>query len=243
MALVKEVLEVLNRLSPFELQESWDNSGLNVGSENHEFSGIVACLEITLKIALNAPQNALIITHHPLIFKPLKTLNDEAYPGNILKILIQKNISVISMHTNFDKTHLNKHFASALLGFDNLKEKGLMLVKENANMEFDVLVKKIKYSLGVESLACVKSSPIVKDLAFVCGSGASMFYSLKAQSCLITGDVKYHDAMIAQSLNISLIDATHYYSERGFALIVAEILHSFNYLVTIENFKNPLQII
>ncbi len=243
MALVKEVLEVLNRLSPFELQQSWDNSGLNVGSENHEFSQIIACLEITLKIALSAPKNALIITHHPLIFKPLKTLNDEAYPGNILKILIQKNISVISMHTNFDKTHLNKHFASVLLGFDGLMEKGLMLVKENANMEFDVLVKKIKSSLGVESLACVKSSPIIKDLAFVCGSGASMFSSLKAQSYLITGDVKYHDAMIAQSLNISLIDATHYYSERGFALIVAEILHSFNYLVKIENFKNPLQII
>ncbi|EPZ95972.1 Nif3-like dinuclear metal center hexameric protein [Helicobacter pylori] len=243
MALVKEVLGVLNRLSPLELQESWDNSGLNVGSENHEFSQIIACLEITLKIALNAPQNALIITHHPLIFKPLKTLNDEAYPGNILKILIQKNISVISMHTNFDKTHLNKHFTSTLLGFDNLKEKGLMLVKENANMEFDALVKKIKSSLGVGLLACVKSSPTVKDLAFVCGSGASMLSSLKAQSCLITGDVKYHDAMTAQSLNISLIDATHYYSERGFALIVAQILHSFNYLVTIENFKNPLQII
>ncbi|GAA6794255.1 GTP cyclohydrolase I [Helicobacter pylori] len=243
MALVKEVLEVLNRLSPFELQESWDNSGLNVGSENHEFSQIFACLEITLKIALNAPQNSLIITHHPLIFKPLKTLNDETYPGNILKILIQKNISVISMHTNFDKTHLNKHFASALLGFDGLMEKGLMLVKENANMEFDALVKKIKYSLGVGSLVCVKSSPIIKDLAFVCGSGASMFTSLKVQSCLVTGDVKYHDAMIAQSLGISLIDATHYYSERGFALIMAEILHSFNYLVTIENFKNPLQII
>ncbi len=243
MALVKEVLGVLGRLSPFELQESWDNSGLNVGSKNHEFSQIVACLEITLKIALNAPKNALIITHHPLIFKPLKTLNDEAYPGNILKILIQKNISVISMHTNFDKTHLNKYFASALLGFDGLMEKGLMLVKENANMEFDALVKKIKSSLGVGSLACVKSSQTIKDLAFVCGSGASMFSSLKAQSCLVTGDVKYHDAMIAQSLNISLIDATHYYSERGFALIVAEILHSFNYLVTIENFKNPLQII
>ncbi|WP_231173770.1 Nif3-like dinuclear metal center hexameric protein [Helicobacter pylori] len=243
MALVKEVLEVLERLSPFELQESWDNSGLNVGSENHEFSQIIACLEITLKIALNAPQNALIITHHPLIFKPLKTLNDEFYPGNILKILIQKNISVISMHTNFDKTHLNKHFASVLLGFDGLMEKGLMLVKENANMEFDALVKKIKSSLGVGSLACVKSSLIIKDLAFVCGSGASMLYSLKVQSCLVTGDVKYHDAMIAQSLGISLIDATHYYSERGFALIMAEILHSFNYLVTIENFKNPLQII
>ncbi|GAA7441217.1 GTP cyclohydrolase I [Helicobacter pylori] len=243
MALVKEVLEVLERLSPFELQEPWDNSGLNVGSENHEFSQIIACLEITLKIALNAPKNALIITHHPLIFKPLKTLNDEAYPGNILKILIQKNISVISMHTNFDKTHLNKHFASALLGFDGLREKDLMLVKENANIEFDALVKKIKSSLGVGSLACVKSSQTIKDLAFVCGSGASMFYSLKAQSCLITGDVKYHDAMIAQSLNISLIDATHYYSERGFALIMAEILHSYNYLVTIENFKNPLQII
>ncbi|GAA9834121.1 GTP cyclohydrolase I [Helicobacter pylori] len=243
MALVKEVLEVLERLSPFELQESWDNSGLNVGSENHEFSEIIACLEITLKIALNAPKNALIITHHPLIFKPLKTLNDEAYPGNILKILIQKDISVISMHTNFDKTHLNKHFASTLLGFENLMEKGLILVKENANMEFDALVKKIKSSLGVGSLACVKSSQTIKDLAFVCGSGASMFSSLKAQSCLVTGDVKYHDAMIAQSLGISLIDATHYYSERGFALIVAEILHSFNYLVTIENFKNPLQII
>ncbi|EMH44654.1 putative NIF3 family protein [Helicobacter pylori GAM93Bi] len=126
MALVKEVLGVLNRLSPFELQESWDNSGLNVGSKNHEFSHIIACLEITLQIALNAPQNALIITHHPLIFKPLKTLSYEAYPGNILKILIQKNISVISMHTNFDKTHLNKHFARALLGFDGLMEKGLM---------------------------------------------------------------------------------------------------------------------
>ncbi|WP_104761344.1 Nif3-like dinuclear metal center hexameric protein [Helicobacter cetorum] len=243
MALVGEVLEVLNTISPFEFQESWDNSGLNLGSKNNEISEIIACLEVTLEIATHAKQNALIITHHPLIFKPLKALDYTTYPSNILKLLIEKNISTISMHTNFDKTHLNKHFAKTLLGFDNLIEKNLILVKENLNWEFDKLLEHVKFCLGVEKLACAKGSQMIKEVAFVCGAGAFALHSLKPQTCLITGDIKYHDSMIAKSLGISLIDATHYYSERAFAQIVAEILHSYDYLVTIEHFENPLQFI
>lgn len=61
------------------------------------------------------------------------------------------------MYMNFDKMYLNKYFAYAFLEFDGLVEKGFMLVKENVNIEFDVLVKKIKSFLGVGFLVCVKS--------------------------------------------------------------------------------------
>ncbi|WP_416862390.1 Nif3-like dinuclear metal center hexameric protein, partial [Helicobacter ganmani] len=68
------ILNFLDTLSPFALQESWDNSGLILGTPQHNFEKIYLSLEVTESILEQMERDSLLITHHPLIFNPLKTL-------------------------------------------------------------------------------------------------------------------------------------------------------------------------
>ena len=105
---LQEIYDVLNEISPFELQEKWDNSGILVGSFEDEIENVYISMDLDLELAKDLKPNSLIITHHPLIFSGIKRVNFDTYSTKILKELIKKDISLISMHTNIDKTHLNK---------------------------------------------------------------------------------------------------------------------------------------
>lgn len=238
---VREIYEYLDSLSPFNLQESWDNSGLNIGSLESDISKIYTCLEVNEEIAKEVDSHSLIISHHPLIFKPLKIFLWDSYPCNIAKILIEKNCSLICAHTNFDSTHLNPYFAKEILGFDNLSPDGISFSGKIKPIKFDSLLKNVAKSIGLDHLKYSQNSDTIDFVAIVCGAGSSHLYSpnLKANSCLITGDIKYHDGMIAKSNKISLIDVEHYHSERFFAEIMKSILKTKGYQAIIKDSKNP----
>lgn len=261
-----EVYEILDSISPFSLQESWDNSGINLGHSSQKITQIFLALEADLQIAQNLPPNSLLITHHPLIFSPLKSFDPTDYPAKILQILIQKNCALIAMHTNFDKTHLNEYFAKEILGFDSpsLCSDNLSRFCALPPTPIASLAQRVKSSLSLKSLTY--SAPnedfLVSQVYFVCGSGASFWHKIaegqisqipqeketkdekysqinsattrggvaeqntKGGICLITSDIKYHDAMSAKCANIALIDATHYASERHFAPLLHNNLHN-----------------
>lgn len=261
-----EIYEILDSISPFSLQESWDNSGINLGHSSQKITQIFLALEADLQIAQNLPPNSLLITHHPLIFSPLKSFDPTDYPAKILQILIQKNCALIAMHTNFDKTHLNEYFAKEILGFDSPS-----LCSDNLSRFYALpptpiasLAQRVKSSLSLKTLTY--SAPnedfLVSQVYFVCGSGASFWHKIAQGQisqisqekqakdekssqinsattrectaeqntnggiCLITSDIKYHDAMSAKCANIALIDATHYASERHFASLLRNNLHN-----------------
>ncbi len=109
---VKEIYNFLDQLSPFVLQEKWDNAGLLVGSFDDEIKKIYISIDLDEELLDEVENNSLIITHHPLIFKGLKRVNYDSYSSKLLQKLIKKDISLISMHTNIDKTHLNKYVVS-----------------------------------------------------------------------------------------------------------------------------------
>ena len=92
-----EIYDLLNTLSPFYLQEKWDNAGLLVGSLEDEIENIYLSIDLDEELVSNANENSLIITHHPLIFAGLKKVNYDTYSTKLLRILIKKNISLISM--------------------------------------------------------------------------------------------------------------------------------------------------
>ncbi|PAF45264.1 Nif3-like dinuclear metal center hexameric protein [Helicobacter sp. 11S02596-1] len=241
---VSEIYEFLNSISPFELQEKWDNSGLNLGDKNQICQEIYVCLEATAQIADTIAPQSLIITHHPLFFKPIKTFYYDDYPANIAKILIEKNCSLIALHTNFDTTHLNAYFAKDVLGFVGLKADGIALSGAIEAIDFRLLVENIKQKLAIPShnpIKCVQSSDKIDFVSVVCGAGASHLYEnpLGKNACLITGDIKYHDGMIAKSRDISLIDVGHYQSERFFSQIMESILKTKGYQAIIKDSKNP----
>ncbi len=234
-----EIYSFLNELSPFELQESWDNSGLIVGDMDADIERVYLSLEPTLEVLGDIDPNSLLITHHPLIFSPLKRLDFGGITAQALRLAVQKNISIVAMHTNYDKTHLNEYFAAAVMGFGSIKKDGF-LVYADVDMSFEELVGLVKSRLGLQNANCVQRNGKIQRVAIVTGSGASFLSKIDAD-CLITGDVKYHDAIFAMEKNIGVIDATHYATEAVFTASIYENLKILPIKAIITNSKNPLK--
>jgi len=212
---VKEIYDFLNELSPFELQEKWDNSGLLVGNMDDVVKEVHISLDLDEEVLENVKPNSLIITHHPLIFSPLKKINYDSYATKLLRLLIKKDISLISMHTNFDKTHLNKYVAQEILGLD-IENTDEYITYATVNQNFECFQKDIEEKLNLTQSKAVKCNETVKRVALITGAGMSMINEVKAD-CFLTGDIKYHDAMEASLRKISLIDIGHYESEHHFS--------------------------
>lgn len=85
-----EIYDFLNELSPFELQESWDNSGLLVGDFKYDISIIALSIDVDEALIDSLEPNTLLITHHPIIFGGLKQLEFSKYPANLIQKMIQK---------------------------------------------------------------------------------------------------------------------------------------------------------
>ncbi len=234
---IAQIYKFLDKLSPFELQEKWDNSGLLVGSFEDEVKSIALSIDVDEKLLKKLKPNTLLITHHPIIFGGIKQFDFDTYPSNLLKIMLQKNISNIAMHTNFDKTHLNKYVATEVLGYEIADEKDFIIYFD-IDEKFDSFAKKVGKKLGLKYLKCVKSKKNLKRVALTTGSGGSLIPHVKAD-CFLTGDIKYHDAMEAKTLNLSLIDIGHYESEQFFSEILQNHLKNLGLKVIIAQSKNP----
>ncbi|MFK2822644.1 Nif3-like dinuclear metal center hexameric protein [Arcobacter sp. YIC-80] len=222
---VKDIYNYLNELSPFELQEKWDNSGLLVGSMVDEVKEVHISIDLDESLVEQIKPNSLIITHHPLIFSGLKRVNFDSYSTKILKQLIKKDIALISMHTNIDKTHLNKYVINQILGFEVLNTDEFISYA-NIDMSFEDLVKYVSNKLNLKTTKAVKCSKHIKKVAIVTGAGMSLLSEVQAD-CFLTGDIKYHDAMEAKARGISLIDIRHYESERFFSELLESLLSEY----------------
>ncbi len=243
---VLDIYNILNSISPFELQAKWDNSGLNVGSFECDFNNIYVALELDSEILESVAPNSLVVVHHPLIFKPLSTFHTNIYPCNLLSICMQKEICVIAMHTNFDKTHLNSAFAKRLcldkFGYEYEREQDFSLIytcKKQLSLTPILLASHIKQMLNMDTIRYSHGSDAINNIYITCGSNASSYCIANSGDCIITGDIKYHDAMIAKSNYISFIDVPHFESECIFADLVAKILQKHNIQAIISNSHNP----
>ncbi len=237
-----EIYSFLDSLSPFESQEAWDNSGILVGKKSAVIEKIFVALEATMEIAQNLPQDSLLITHHPLIFKPLKNLCADFYPNNILEILVRKNIALIAMHTNFDLSHLNESFVRDILGFTRYDKENL-IIKVPFRGGFADILRILEQKMPESTLKITQSSESVENLIIVCGAGCGAISDelLCENDCIITGDVKYHDAMKFLSLKVSAIDVGHYHSEGHFGDILQKNLKKIGYNAIILNSQNPFK--
>ncbi|MGC8865056.1 MAG: Nif3-like dinuclear metal center hexameric protein [Bacteroidales bacterium] len=118
MATVREVLSYLDFLAPIALQEDYDNSGLQLGSYETEVKGLLLCLDVTSAIideAIDKHCN-IILAHHPLFFKPLRSINFDTTHGKIIQKATATGITILAFHTNFDNQFpgLNQALAQGL---------------------------------------------------------------------------------------------------------------------------------
>lgn len=102
---VKDVYDLIDRTAPFETQADFDNSGLLVGSASQEINGILFALDLTEQVIDEAVRLGVrsIVTHHPLMISPIRSLTDGAYESRLIRRLIRENISHIAAHTNLDQ--------------------------------------------------------------------------------------------------------------------------------------------
>jgi GTP cyclohydrolase I len=233
-----EIYDYLDTLSPFATQASWDNSGLLIGQRSDAIEHLYLSLDIDSALLDEVPQNSLIITHHPLIFSGLKQLNFAKYPANLIQTMVQKNIALISMHTNFDLSHLNAYVLSKL-GFEMLTCKEYVAYFD-VNMRMEDFVYHVKKHFGIENVRMVKAKEWVGRCALTTGSGGDLIAKIEAD-CFLTGDLKYHQALEAKENNLNLIDIGHFESERYFPECLAHYLINLPLKAIMSNSKNPFQ--
>ncbi len=234
---LKEIYDFLDALSPFELQEKWDNSGLIVGDFNREIKEVVLSLDIDDTLIENSSEGILFIVHHPLIFDSLKSLDFAKYPSNLIEKMILKRQSLIAMHTNFDKTHLNRYvFENVLkLKLDNQSD---FICSSNIQIDGNSLIELVKRSLNLDTLKVTNFKEQINGVALTTGAGASLLDFVDVD-CFLTGDIKYHDAMKAISEDKMLIDIGHFESEQFFVDAIKNSFNSLSISVIIAQSKNP----
>ena len=237
---LQEIYNHLDTISPFELQEKWDNSGLIVGDMSREVSQIVVALDIDAEMIERTDENTLFVVHHPLIFGGLTQLDFSKYPSNLLERMILKKQSLIAMHTNFDQTHLNKYVFEKVLGFEAESQEAFVCTVKG-EWHYKELLALLKERLNLPTLKVIGKKEVINSIALTTGAGASLIDEVEAD-CFLTGDIKYHDAMKAMSEELMMVDIGHYESEKFFAEIILEELKVLPLLAIISNSKNPFYI-
>ncbi len=249
MITVRDIYNEIDRLVPFDTKESWDNCGLLAGDPDMGVTRVITALDITKDVINEAfSKNAeLIVSHHPIIFSPLKSVSAASPVG----MLLSRDISAICTHTPFDMAEcgMNKGLYDILAKPLGLKEQSEPLedmgegrsIGRIYDLEMPLTAeeaaKRAKEALGC---GCVRlcGDKLIKRLAISSGSGNSMtgLALKKGADGIISGDFK-HDVFIDYGLNdgLVLIDCGHFNTEKIFCKIMKDILtDAFEELEVIE---------
>ena len=132
MAKVKEIATALEMFAPLPLQDGFDNAGLQIGLTEAEVTGVLLCLDVTEEVVDEAVASGanLIVSHHPLIFKPLKSITGRNSVERCIIKALANNIAIYSAHTNLDNAQGGVNYRIAeKIGLKNVR---ILLPKENS---------------------------------------------------------------------------------------------------------------
>lgn len=239
---VNDIQKFLHWVAPEHLAESWDNTGLLLGDSGADVKKVMTCLTLTEDVAVEAIGNNadLVITHHPLPFKPLKKISTESQPGKILWNLARSGISVLCPHTCFDggPKGINWQILEAL-GLQEIRpihdvpagelessdeaSVGKGRIGQAANpLEIKEIYDRLQDLVGPGPVKFVESGKRkFQRIAVGCGSAGELLVDVAKQGgkLLILGETNFHTCLQAKQLGVSLLLIGHYRSER-FALEV-----------------------
>ena len=231
MVKLTQITAFLEKLYPFEYAEDFDNIGLLVGRSEKEVSKILLCLDCDKNVVSEAISEGaqLIITHHPVIFTPVKRITDDTDFGKMLVSAMENGISIYSAHTNFDSAEggLTDTVAKKLGLYPIGVMEGVLgrLCTAPEGTSAKTLCKKIKEEFKIKNLySTFTKNKKIKTVALCNGGGGGSLVQtaqdLKAD-VYISGDLKHHEVS-ALKINddIDFIEIRHYDSE----VIVCDIL-------------------
>ncbi|MDH4321078.1 MAG: Nif3-like dinuclear metal center hexameric protein [Desulfobulbaceae bacterium] len=225
---VRTLVAVLDELAAFSLAESWDNVGLMAGDPAQRVRAIMVALDPTEEVLDEAVANGcnVLVTHHPLIFKPLKSLRTDELVGRLLMRAMVAGIAVIACHTNLDLAGggVNDVLARRLglrdarpLGGDVGDGGGFGRIGSLPEpVPGQEMLVRIAQLLGVAALAYAGPLPSVVSMLGVCGGSGSELatdmHRLGAQM-YVTGEVKHSTARWAEAVGFCVVDGGHFATE------------------------------
>lgn len=230
---IQNIIHFLQDFAPLHLAEDWDNVGLLLGNHGGETNRVMTCLTLTPDVAAEAIREKvdLIVSHHPILFRPIQRITTETNEGRMLLDLITAGIAVYSPHTAFDSaaaginTQLAKRFdlknVEPLRADDNAPlAAGSGRVGElETPLDFKSFLQNVLLVMKLPGCEAVATEREIHRVAVACGAAASFLSDAIEKDCdvFITGEARFHAALEARSAGIGLILLGHYASER-FAL-------------------------
>lgn len=235
MTTVADVGAIMDAFAPKSLAADWDNVGLLIGDSARPAARIMTCLSLTSDVVEEAVAERvdLVIVHHPLPFRPLKTITTDSFDGGRVWRLASAGVSVYSPHTGFDSAArgINQRLAE-LLKLTNIAPLASIATASDAQvgvgrrgtlaqaMALDAFAKQAQAALKATDTAVVgPADRQVCSVAICCGSGGDLLREAVAAGadCFLTGEANFHTALEAEAAGIGLVLVGHYASER-FAL-------------------------
>ena len=246
MVRIKEILQWIDSWAPFKYAESWDNSGLQVGSPKSPVEKVLVALDPTSLVIAEAREIKCqcVVTHHPLLMQSINSVRSDKWPGAVISEALVSGIGIIAAHTNLDAARggTNAQFVKllkleAVEPLDPVAEfsgegqylglgvVGLLPGEETVKS----LSARVSELLGRPAVrVCGDMQRRVKKVGVCTGSGASLIGKvLRAEAeAFITGDLKYHDARLAEERGLVIIDVGHFASERIVLEPIADFLRT-----------------
>lgn len=224
---VKDIYHYINEIAPFDTALSYDNCGILLGNPDREVTKCLICLDVTEAVLEEAVQSGaqLIVSHHPVIFHPVKRILD----SSLLSPLIRQNIAVLSAHTNLDMAERGVNYQLALrcgLIADTLRKIpadpaqqadgfGLAgsLPQSMTPSEFAAFVKQ---SLGIQRIKYTDGKKEIRTVAVSCGAGGFLLDTVirSGIDALVTAELKHHELLAAEAAGLTAVDAGHFETEQ-----------------------------
>ena len=229
---LSQIVEIADRLFPFEAAEPWDNCGIQIGDPNRMVSSIAFGLDPTpLTIDFASRHSCeLLITHHPVLIEPIRKIVPDTLTGRTLLAAGSAGVDILSLHTNLDAADggLNDELAHAL-GLQEistpLPAACARLGRLPSKMSLVELARKVSTGLDIPHprIVCRDNRSVQKVF---CATGSGMGYLADARNhgadVMVTGDVRYHAACEALATEMAVIDAGHFGLEKMAARLMAE---------------------
>ena len=228
MIKMTDIFAAVERMAPLALQEEWDHSGVQIVPElQEEVKGVLVCLDVTDAVLSEAVREGcnLVVSHHPLLFRPLAELSDRSGVQRLAVRAIREGISVYAAHTNLDNAEGGVSYAMAReLGLEDVRPLRLSPVSRHEGAVGRLPVPEVPAAFAARLRAVFApvtlrhngfSGRKIETVALCGGSGAYLLEEACAQGvdAFVTGEIHYHD-WFETSGRIFAADLGHYESER-----------------------------
>lgn len=217
MTTVQDIYRFIDGFAPFETALDFDNCGILVGDSQAPVQKALAALDITKEVIEEAAALGaqLIISHHPVIFQPLRTLGFESPAA----LLVRHGLGALCAHTNLDLSPkgVNTCLAGAL-GLQNVRLVDGQCVAAGTltqAMPCGEFARYVKERLGCKGVRYIDMDKEVKTVAVSSGAGGSAVYLCAGlgADALVTGEVKHHEILDARAGGTCVVDAGHFKTE------------------------------